>query len=46
MFPFNNAQKKNDKKTNNDLQNIYIKLKIDYQEPHEKSWVKSGAPEG
>ena len=29
-----NGQKKKDKKTNNDLQNIYIKLKIDYQEPH------------
>ena len=28
-----NGQKKKDKKTNNDLQNIHIKLKIDLFEP-------------
>ena len=28
-----NVQKKKDKRTNNDLQNIHIKLKIDYHEP-------------
>jgi hypothetical protein len=28
-----NGQKKKDKRTNNDLQNIHIKLKIDYHEP-------------
>jgi hypothetical protein len=29
-----NGQKKKYKKTNNDLQNIHIKLKIEYHEPH------------
>ena len=29
-----NGQKKKDKRTNNDLQNIHIKLKIEYHEPH------------
>jgi hypothetical protein len=29
-----NGQKKKDKKTNNDLQNIDIKLKIEQQKPH------------
>ena len=29
-----NGQKKKYKRTNNDLQNIYIKLKIEYHEPH------------
>ena len=33
-------------KTNNDLQNIHIKLKIEYYEPHYKSGGNSGAPEG
>ena len=28
-----NGQKKKDKRTNNDLQNIHIKLKIEYHEP-------------
>jgi hypothetical protein len=28
-----NGQKKRDKRTNNDLQNIYIKLKIEEHEP-------------
>jgi len=30
----NNGQKKKDKSTNNDLQNIHIKLKIELREPH------------
>jgi hypothetical protein len=29
-----NGQKKKYKRTNNDLQNIHIKLKIEYHEPH------------
>jgi hypothetical protein len=29
-----NGQKKKYKRTNNDLQNIHIKLKIEYQKPH------------
>ena len=29
-----NDQKKRDKRTNNDLQSIHIKLKIEYHEPH------------
>jgi hypothetical protein len=29
-----NSQKKKYKRTNNDLQNIHIKLKIEYHEPH------------
>jgi hypothetical protein len=29
-----NGQKKNDKSTNNDIQNIHIKLMIDKYEPH------------
>ena len=29
-----NGQKKKDKRTNNDLQNIHIKLKIEKHEPH------------
>jgi hypothetical protein len=29
-----NRQKKKDKRTNNDLQNIHIKLKIESHEPH------------
>jgi hypothetical protein len=29
-----NDQKKKYKRTNNDLQNIHIKLKIEYHEPH------------
>jgi len=28
------AKKKKDKRTNNDLQNIHIKLKIEKHEPH------------
>ena len=38
-----NGQKKKYKKTNNNLQNIHIKLK---PEPHNKPGVNSGAPEG
>ena len=29
-----NGQKKKDKSTNNDLQNIHIKLKVEQHEPH------------
>jgi hypothetical protein len=29
-----NGRKKNHKRTNNDLQNIHIKLKIEQHEPH------------
>jgi hypothetical protein len=29
-----NGQKIKDKRTNNDLQNIHIKLKIEYHKPH------------
>ena len=41
-----NGQKKKYKRTNNDLQNIHIKLKIEQHEPHKKPEVNSGAPEG
>ena len=34
------------KGTNNDLQNIHIKLKIEFREPHKKPGVNPGAPEG
>jgi acid stress-induced BolA-like protein IbaG/YrbA len=34
------------KGTNNDLQNIHIKLKIEFHEPHKKPGVNPGAPEG
>jgi hypothetical protein len=37
----NNGQKKKDKRTNNDLQNIHIKLKIELHEPHQKPAVNS-----
>ena len=40
-----NGQKKINKRTNNDPQNIHIKPKIEYHEPT-KTGVKSGAPEG
>jgi len=39
------AKKKKYKKTNNDLQNIHIKLKIEQHEPHLKPGVNAGAPE-
>ena len=34
------------KRTNNDLQNIHIKLKIEEHKPHLNTGVNSGAPEG
>jgi acid stress-induced BolA-like protein IbaG/YrbA len=34
------------KGTNNDLQNIHIKLKIEFHEPHKKPRVNPGAPKG
>jgi hypothetical protein len=39
------VKRKKYKRTNNDLQNIHIKLKIEKQEPHYKPGVNSGAPE-
>jgi hypothetical protein len=39
-------QKKKYKRTNNDLQNAHIKLKIEKHEPHKNPGVNSGAPEG
>ena len=41
-----NDQKKKYKRTNNDLQNIHIELKIEEHEPHLKPGVNSGVPEG
>jgi hypothetical protein len=43
-----NGQKKKYKRTNNDLQNIHIKLKlkIKYHELHLKPGVNPGVPEG
>ena len=38
-----NGQKKKHKRTNNDLQNIHIKLNIEKHEPHLKPQVNSGA---
>jgi hypothetical protein len=38
------AKRKNTKRTNNDLQNIHIKLKIEKHEPHLKPEVNTGAP--
>ena len=40
----NTGQKKKYKRTNNDLQNTHIKLKIEQQESHLKPEVNSGAP--
>ena len=40
------GQKKKYKRTNNDLQNIHIKLKIEQHEPQIKPAVNSGASEG
>jgi hypothetical protein len=40
------AKKKKDKRTNNNLPNIHIKLKIEYHKPHQKPVVNSGASEG
>ena len=41
-----NGQKEKDKRTNNDLQNIHIKLKIEQHEPHSKPGVNVGATDG
>ena len=41
-----NGQKEKDKRTNNNLQNIHIKLKIEKHEAHYKPGVNSCAPEG
>jgi hypothetical protein len=38
-----NGQKKKDKRTNYDLQNITQKLKIEQYDLHQKRWVNSGA---
>ena len=40
------CQTKKDKGTTNDLQNIHIKRKIELHEPHKKTGMNSGAPEG
>jgi hypothetical protein len=40
----NTGQKKKYKRTNNDLQNAHLKLKIEQQESHLKPGVNSGAP--
>jgi hypothetical protein len=41
-----NGQKKKYKRTNNDLQNIHIKLKIEKHEPTKNPGMNAGAPEG
>jgi len=41
-----NGQKKKYKRTNNDLQNIYIKLRSSNRNPTKNRGVNSGAPEG
>ena len=41
----NHDQKKKDKRTNNDLQTLHIKLKIEKHESHLKPGVKLGALE-
>jgi hypothetical protein len=38
------AKRKKYKRTNNDLQNIHIKLNIEKHTPYKKSRVSSGAP--
>ena len=40
------CQKKKDKGTHNDLQNIHIERKIELHEPHKKPGVNAGVPEG
>ena len=40
-----NSQKKKDKKTNNGLQKIHIKLKIEQHEPHNNMGVISSPQE-
>jgi len=39
-------QRKKYKGTNNDPQNMHVKLKIELHEPHLKPGVNSGAPDG
>ena len=39
------GKQKTDTKTNNDLQNIHIKVKIEQDEPHYKPGVNSGVLE-
>ena len=39
-----NDQKKKYKRTNNNLQNIYIKQKIEEREPHYNPGMNAGAP--
>ena len=41
-----NGETKQNKRTNNDLQHIHIKLKIEYHKPHLKQGVNSCAPDG
>ena len=41
-----NVLKKKYKRTNNDLQNIHVKLRIELHEPQKKSTVNADAPEG
>ena len=41
-----NGQKKKYTRTNNDLQSIHIKLKIEKHESHSVPGVNAGAPEG
>jgi hypothetical protein len=40
------TKKKKDKRTNNDLQNVHIKLKIEEHELHVKPGMNSDASEG
>jgi hypothetical protein len=42
----NTGKKKKYKRTNNDLQNIHVKLKIEKHKLHQKPGVNPGAPEG
>ena len=42
----NTGQKKKYKRTNNDLQNIHVKLKIEKHKLHWKPGVNPGAPKG
>ena len=41
-----NSQKKKDKGTNNDLQNIHMKRKMELHESTKTPGVNTGAPEG
>ena len=46
QWPKEKGQKEKDKRTNNDLQNIHIKLKIEQHEPHWKPGANSCDPKG